>query len=57
MMRGVNFWRHFWKIFKNEDLRPILGLAPSKLKICTKMCNGSMCAYRAFYLFRRIEEG
>ena len=44
---------------KGQILRPFLGLAPLKLKICAKKFNGSICAYRVFYppIFRRIEGG
>ena len=46
--------------FKNEDLsfdifeegrimRTFSGLVPSKLKIFSKIFNGSICAYRLFY--------
>ena len=44
---------------KGRILRPFLGLAPSKLKIYSKKFNGSICAYRVFYLqiFREIEGG
>ena len=44
---------------KGQISRPFSGLAPSKLKICYKNFNGSICAYRVFYLpiFRRIERG
>ena len=50
----------FVKIFeKGQILRPFSGLAPSKLKIFSKKFNGSICAYRIFYLpiFGRIEGG
>ena len=38
---GVCFQRNFWKIFKNEDFgfdifEAFSGLAPSKLKFCSK---------------------
>ena len=44
---------------KGQILRPFSGLAPSKLKFFSKNVNGSICAYRVFYLpiFRRIEGG
>ena len=40
---------------KGQILRPFSGLAPSKLKKFPKHFNGSICAYRVFYLpiFRR----
>ena len=69
--RGVHFWRSFLKIFKNEEefgfdifekgqiLRPFSGLAPSNLSIFSKEINGSIWAYKVFYMpiFRRSEGG
>ena len=42
---------------KGQILRPFSGLAPSKLKFFSNKFNGSICAYRVFYIpiFRRIE--
>ena len=44
---------------KGQILRPFLGLAPSKLKIFSKKFDGSIYAYRVFYLpiFSKIEGG
>ena len=45
---------------KVQILRPFSGLAPSKMKIFSKKINnGSICAYRVFYLpiFRKSEGG
>ena len=54
----VHFWRNFWKIFENEDFGFDIWKRSKLNFFSSKKSNGSICAYRVFYVpIFRITEG